>query len=138
MGTQSVVAVMDVKKHPATSADEIFTHNGQRPTGKSPVEFAQLMQKHGAGEVVVNSIDNDGLMNGYDIPLIERVRATVTVPVTVLGGAGSLKDIGQLIAKFGIIGAAAGSLFVFKGPYRAVLINYPSRVEKEKLAALPA
>ncbi len=137
VGTQSVVVVMDVKKNLLTRSYDVFTHNGRESAGKSPIEFAQLMEKQGAGEIVVNSIDNDGLMKGYDIPLIERVRASVSVPITALGGAGSLKDIGDLIQRFSIIGAAAGSLFVFKGVYRAVLVNYPNRQEKERWAALP-
>jgi cyclase len=72
-------------------------------------------------------------MKGYDLSLIEQVRNVTTVPMSVVGGAGSLKDIGGLIGKFGIIGAVAGSLFVFKGVYKAVLINYPNPAEKEQL-----
>ena len=85
----------------------------------------------GAGEVVINFIDRDGQMQGYDLDLIEAIRKRTSLPLTVLGGAGSLGDIQDLIEKFGIIGAAAGSLFVFKGKYRAVLINYPSRSERD-------
>jgi cyclase len=91
------------------------------------------MERLGAGEIVINSIDNDGLMKGYDLALVEKIRESIRVPLTVLGGAGSLHDIGQLIHKYGAIGAAAGSLFVFKGVYRAVLINYPKRKEKDAL-----
>ena len=72
-------------------------------------------------------------MKGYDFELINKIREAITLPITVLGGAGSLKDMETLIPTFGIIGAAAGSLFVFKGKYRAVLINYPSRAEKDAL-----
>jgi cyclase len=71
------------------------------------------------------------MMKGYDLALIEQVRAAVSVPLSALGGAGSLADIEDLIRRHGIIGAVAGSLFVFKGKYRAVLIQYPSRAEKE-------
>ena len=94
----------------------------------------------GAGEVVINSTDRDGVMNGYDMDLIAQVREAIGLPITVLGGAGSLNDIAKLIHTFGIIGAAAGSLFVFKGIYRAVLINYPSCAEKDALiqVTLPA
>ncbi|MBI5141400.1 MAG: imidazole glycerol phosphate synthase subunit HisF [Nitrospirae bacterium] len=134
VGSQSVVVVMDVKKG-KNGKYEIWTHNGGRATGKCPVAFAKLMESLGAGEVVVNSIDNDGVMKGYDMSLARMIRESITLPLTVLGGAGSLKDIGELIDAFGIVGAAAGSLFVFKGVYRAVLINYPSRVEKDALAA---
>jgi cyclase len=134
VGSQSVVAVMDVKKRLSNDHYEIWTHNGSNPTGKSPAEFARRLQVLGAGEIVINSIDNDGVMKGYDLTLVRTIRDSITLPITVLGGAGSLKDIGELINTFGIIGAAAGSLFVFKGVYRAVLINYPSRSEKDGLS----
>lgn len=133
IGSQSVVVVMDVKKSLLNGNYEIWTHNGSRHTGMCPVEFAQKMESLGAGEVVINSIDNDGVMKGYDLALVRIIRESISLPITVLGGAGSLKDIGELISTFGIVGAAAGSLFVFKGIYRAVLINYPSRSEKDAL-----
>ncbi|RWX02400.1 AglZ/HisF2 family acetamidino modification protein [Flavobacterium cerinum] len=132
VGTQSVVAVLDVKKK-LLGGYEVYTHNGKKKTGKNPVEFAKELEKLGIGEIVINSIDNDGVMKGYDMGIIEKVRDAVSIPMTVLGGAGSLEDIKQLIKKFGIIGASAGSLFVFKGVYKAVLINYPSREEKDTL-----
>jgi len=91
------------------------------------------MERLGAGEIVINSIDNDGIMKGYDLALVEKIRESISVQLTILGGAGSLHDIGQVIKKYGVIGAAAGSLFVFKGVYRAVLINYPNREEKDAL-----
>ena len=87
------------------------------------------------GEVVINSIDRDGVMKGYDLELARQVRGAITRPMTVLGGAGSLKDVAELVREFGIVGAAAGSLFVFKGVYRAVLINYPNRAAKDELVA---
>ncbi len=74
-------------------------------------------------------------MKGYDLDLVAAVRGAVSVPMTVLGGAGSLEDMAELIRRFGVVGAAAGSLFVFKGVYRAVLINYPSRADKDALLA---
>ena len=72
-------------------------------------------------------------MKGYDIGLIQKIRDAIHIPMTVLGGAGSLDDIGTVIKQHGIIGAAAGSLFVFKGKYRAVLISYPGKTEKENI-----
>jgi cyclase len=133
VGNQSVVIVLDVKKSLIGGKYEVRTHNGRNKTGKSPVELARQMERLGAGEIVVNSIDNDGLMKGYDFDLVQKIRDEISVPLTVLGGAGSLDDISRLISKFGIIGAAAGSLFVFKGVYRAVLINYPNREEKDAI-----
>lgn len=133
IGAQSVVAVLDVRRHAKRGTYEVFTMNGTQATGLEPAEFAARLEALGAGEILLNSIDRDGAMQGYDLELVERVRAAVTVPITVLGGAGSTKDVGDLIAKHGIIGAAAGSLFVFKGVYRAVLINYPGAAEKDRL-----
>ncbi len=133
VGSQSVVVVLDVKKTDPGRHWELHTHNGTRATGLDPVEFANKVERLGAGEVVVNSIDCDGVMKGYDLELLKRVREAIRLPLTALGGAGSLKDIADLIRTFGIIGAAAGSLFVFKGVYRAVLINYPSRADKDAL-----
>jgi len=135
VGSQSVVVVLDVKKSGWRGKYEILTHNGTKKSGRGPVEFAREMAAQGAGEIVVNAIDRDGTMKGYDLGLAREVREAVSLPLTVLGGAGSLQDIAILIQTFGIIGAAAGSLFVFKGVYRAVLINYPSRTEKDTLLA---
>ncbi len=134
VGSQSIVVVMDVKKVEGRESYEIFIHNGREGTGLSPVEFAKTAEHLGAGELVINSIDCDGLMKGYDLELARRMRNATNLPMTILGGAGSLKDVAALIELFGTIGAAAGSLFVFKGSYRAVLINYPSRSEKDALA----
>jgi len=135
VGTQSVVAVLDVKKRVPSGSYEVWTHNGTRKTGKDPVRLARLLEKNGVGEIVVNSVDRDGAMEGYDLHLAEMVGNVTTVPLTMLGGAGSLNDIGALIASQGIVGAAAGSLFVFKGKYRAVLINYPNPQAKSVLLA---
>lgn len=133
VGGQSVVVVMDVRHK--DKRYEVFTHNGTRATGLDPVDFACQAEAAGVGEIVINSIDRDGQMKGYDRELVHLVRSAVTCPLTVLGGAGTLADVGALVKEFGIIGAAAGSLFVFKGVYRAVLINYPSRIDKDALVA---
>lgn len=137
VGSQSIVAVLDVKKA-AVNNYRTWTHNGTRPTGQDAVVSAQQMEALGVGEIVINSIDQDGTMTGYDLDVIARIWERTTVPITAIGGAGSLDHIRALIGKFGIIGAAAGSLFVFKGPYRAVLINYPRRAEKDALVLSPA
>jgi cyclase len=132
VGSQSIVVVMDVRKVQSGSY-ELFVHNGRTATRLNPVQFAKTAEQLGAGELVINSIDCDGVMKGYDLELAKQVRDATNLPITVLGGAGSLKDIGALIESFGVIGAAAGSLFVFKGSFRAVLINYPTRSEKDAL-----
>jgi cyclase len=132
VGNQSVVVVLDIKKK-LFGGYQLYTHNGTKSHSIDPFKFALTAENLGAGELVINSIDNDGLMKGYDISLIEKFRNIVNLPITALGGAGSLEDIGELIKKFGIIGASAGSIFVFKGVYKAVLINYPINEEKLKL-----
>ena len=134
VGSQSIVVVMDIKKVGFISKKyEVFTHNGVRGSGLCAVDFAKRMEEMGAGEILINNIDRDGTFSGYDYQLIGEVRKSVNVPITVLGGAGSYEDIGTLFKKFGIIGASAGSLFVFKGKYRAVLIQYPNEVKKDEL-----
>ncbi len=133
VGNQSVVVVLDVKKKRWGGKYEAWTRNGSINTKRSPAEIAREMEQLGVGEIVVNSIDNDGKMKGYDLDLVKTVKDSVTVPVTILGGAGSLEHVGELIRSFGIIGAAAGSMFVFKGIYRAVLINYPDLEERDRV-----
>ena len=134
VGAQSVIVVLDVKKK-LLGGYEVYTHNSKKATGINPFQFVEEAQKLGAGEIVINSIDKDGVMKGYDLDLIAKVREKITLPMTVLGGAGSLEDIEKVIDNHGVIGVAAGSLFVFKGPYKAVLINYPDKAEKKNLFA---
>jgi cyclase len=133
VGTQSVVVVIDVKKTQLLNKYEVVTHNGLRRTGRDPIEFACEVASLGAGEIVINSVDRDGEMKGYDLALIDSIRTAVKLPLTLLGGAGSFQDIRGLVKRYGVIGAAAGSIFVFKGKFRAVLINYPSRIEKKEI-----
>ena len=132
VGSQSVIVVLDVKKK-LLGGYEIYTHNGKKASGINPFIFAKEMERLGAGEIILNSIDQDGVMKGYDLNLIDKIAETVSIPLTVLGGAGSLSDMEKVIDKHGVIGVAAGSLFVFKGPYKAVLINYPNQIEKNKI-----
>lgn len=133
VGNQSVVVVMDIKRKSFSKKYEVVTHNGLKTTGIDPVLLAEKIQKYGAGEIVINSVDKDGTMEGYDIEIIRNIRDRVTLPITVLGGAGSNNDLKKLIKEFGIIGASAGSIFVFRGKYKAVLINYPNVNEKEDM-----
>jgi cyclase len=125
IGRQSVVVVLDARKRRSEDNYDVFTHNGQNNTHRSVFDLAREAEALGAGELVINSIDLDGAMTGYDLALAANIRKTVNIPITILGGAGSLTDIETLIRTCGVIGASAGSLFLFKGVYRAVLINYP-------------
>jgi imidazole glycerol-phosphate synthase subunit HisF len=133
VGRQSIVGVIDVITEGLLDNAEVLTHNATKKTGLHPVEFAQRLQKLGVGEIVVNSVNRDGMMQGYDMALVDSISEATDVPLTILGGAGSLNDIRQLIGKYKLVGAAAGSLFVFKGKFRAVLINYPDRIAHEAL-----
>lgn len=130
-GSQSVIVAIDVKKN-EKGKYEVFTHRGQRNTGKDPIEWAIIVEKLGAGEIFLNSIDKDGTMEGYDLELIEEVTKSIKIPVIASGGAGKLEDF-QKAKLAGASAVSAGSLFVFVGPYRAVLINYPNREELEKI-----
>ena len=133
LGRQSVVVVLDIKKRMFGKEYDVYIHNGRKNIKRSVLEVAQQMESLGAGEIVINSIDNDGQMKGYDVSIAQRVREAVNIPITILGGAGSLNDIESLIRACGVIGASAGSLFVFKGVYKAVLINYPNVVQRDEL-----
>ena len=132
VGKQSVVAVLDVRKKKGLFATgfEVCTHNASKVVKQDPVTLAKTLQDAGAGEIVINFVDHDGMMQGYDLDYASEFKRALSVPVTFLGGAGTLDHISQLIQRLGIIGAAAGSLFVFKGKYRAVLINYPNPQKK--------
>jgi cyclase len=126
-GSQAVVISMDVKKT-LFGKYEIFTRSGKKGTGLDPVQFAVEMEKQGAGEILVNSIDRDGTMQGYDLELIRRVADSVTVPVVACGGAGNIQHLAEAI-RAGASAAGAGSMFVFQGPLRGVLISYPAQEE---------
>lgn len=132
VGKQSVVAVLDIRKKKGlfSKGYEVCTHNATKVVKHDPVELAKILQDAGAGEIVINFVDQDGMMQGYDMGYASEFKRVLSVPVTFLGGAGSMEHISQLIHRFGVVGAAAGSLFVFKGKYRAVLINYPTPQQK--------
>lgn len=135
IGRQSVAVVLDVRKKSGLLAKGyvLCTHSAKMTHQLDPVAFAITMQAAGAGEIIINSVDSDGGMKGYDLELAQQMRTALRVPMTMLGGAGSLEDLAALIGKCGVVGAAAGSLFVFKGKYRAVLINYPTAAQKDEV-----
>lgn len=127
-GSQAVVVSMDVKKN-FIGKYEVFTRCGQKKTGLDPVRHAMEVEKMGAGEILLNSIDCDGMMQGYDIELVRSVADAVKVPVVACGGAGNLAHVAEVIQQGHASAAAAGSMFVFQGPLRGVLISYPSPKE---------
>lgn len=133
IGRQSVVVVLDVKKRLFSQDYDVFTKNARTNTKRSVFDMVNEAEKFGAGELVINSIDMDGAMTGYDLALAKKIRQAVNIPITILGGAGNLDHIEALIRSCGVIGASAGSLFVFKGAYKAVLINYPTLAQRDEL-----
>lgn len=131
-GIQSVVAAMDVKKGWLKDYT-VMTKNGTTKTDLSPVGHALKMERLGAGELLINSVDRDGTMKGYDVNLIKKITDAVNIPVIACGGAGHLEHLAEAVRQAGVQAVAAGSLFVFKGKHRAVLINYPDQSELRKL-----
>ena len=127
-GSSTIVVCMDVKKN-LLGRPRTWILGGTRSTGHSPEDYARQVEQKGAGEIIVQSINRDGMMRGYDIELIRRIADSVTVPVVALGGAGSSDHLRQAYVEGHATGLAAGSLFVFQGPKRGVLINYPERSE---------
>lgn len=127
-GSQSVVVSIDAKKR-ADKTYEVYTHGGSKKTGLDPVSFAKKMEEMGAGEIMINSIDRDGTMKGFDIKLVKSVANAVKTPVIACGGAGKLEDFGKAVKQGKASAAAAGSFFVFYGKRRAVLINFPEKNE---------
>jgi imidazole glycerol-phosphate synthase subunit HisF len=133
VGRQSVVVVLDVKKKTLSSDYNVWTLNGSHNTKKNVVDVIQQIQNLGVGEIVLNFIDFDGTEAGYPIKVIQQLKSDIEVPLTIMGGARSLEDMGGAVEQCGLVGVAAGSLFVFKGKYRAVLISYPERKQKKEL-----
>ena len=129
VGSQSIVIVLDVKKK-FLGGYSVYTHNGKIDTGHKFENLVKNFVEKGVGEFVINSIDNDGKMMGYDFNIIRLIRNLVPVPITLIGGAGSIDDIKKLFNEFELVGAGVGSMFVFQGKYKAVLINYPNKDEK--------
>lgn len=127
-GSSTITVCIDVKKK-MFGKEQAWSANGSKASGFDPLEFAQLMEENGAGEIIVQSIENDGEMKGYDLPLISRIAEQVKIPVIALGGAGSVNDLKKAYQEANATGLAAGSLFVYYGPNKGVLINYPENEE---------
>jgi cyclase len=130
-GSQAVVVAIDARR--AGSGHEVFVEGGERAVGSDPASYAQRAEGYGAGEMLVTSIDRDGTMDGYDLDLIRTVAEAVAVPVIACGGAGQRAQLPIPIREAGASAVAAGSIFVFRGPERGVLINFPERTQLEAL-----
>jgi cyclase len=131
-GSQSIIAAIDVRRN-LLGKYTVYSHGGKVATKYDPVKFAQFMEEMGAGEIILTSIDRDGTMKGYDIDLIKKVTSILNIPVVASGGAGKIQDFIDAIQKGGASAVSAGSMFVFQGKHRAVLISYPSMEEIETI-----
>jgi len=127
VGSQSVVISMDVKRT-LLGRYELFDHRINKPFRSDPVRYAKEMEKSGAGEILVNSVDRDGMVTGFDLKLVKMIADQVSIPVIACGGAGDLSHFKQAVES-GASAVAAGSMFVFIGKHKAVLINYPEYKE---------
>jgi imidazole glycerol-phosphate synthase subunit HisF len=127
-GSSTIVVCIDVKKK-MFRGERTWILSGSRSTNYTPLEFASLMEENGAGEIIIQSIEKDGMMEGYDIELIKSVSTAISIPVVALGGAGSKEDLINAYKNGFANGLAAGSLFVYQGTKRGVLINYPDKDE---------
>lgn len=123
-GSSSTVVSIDTKAN-LLNKKYVYSDNGTKNTHLNIIDFAQRMEKLGAGEIFLNSVDRDGTYKGYDIELIKKVSSSVSIPVIACGGAKDEDDLVRAINEGGASASAAGSLFVYKGVHRAVLINYP-------------
>jgi cyclase len=134
-GSQSIVVAVDAKRK-TSGGYEIFSHAGREKTKLDLVDYVKKMEELGAGEIFLNSIDRDGTMEGYDIEMIKKVTDSVSIPVIACGGAGKIEDFVKAVKRGEASAVAAGSMFVFHGKHRAVLITYPSVEELEKALSL--
>lgn len=130
-GAQSVVGAFDVQSS-LFGGDKVYDYLSRKRTGMDPIAHARALEAAGAGELFVNWVNRDGVMEGYDLEGIRRLGSAVHVPLVACGGAGSWEDLDKAIAA-GAGGAAAGSLFVFRGKRRGVLISYPPRAETKNM-----
>jgi len=130
-GSQSIIVSIDAKKH-SNGSYYISTHGGNKSTKINSIAWATKMEEMGAGEILLNSIDRDGTMEGYDLELTKKVSEAVSIPVIACGGAGKYEDIGKVV-EAGASAVTAGSLFVYQGKNRSVLINFPTRKEIEEI-----
>lgn len=132
VGGQSIVVSMDVKKN-IWGKYRVYVQNGSKNTDYDPVTYARKMEEMGAGELLLNAIHKDGTFGGYDTELIRLVSSNTSIPVVAIGGAARVQDFLPAVES-GASAVSAGSMFVFQGPHRAVLISYPTQQElKEKV-----
>jgi len=130
-GSSTVIGSIDIKKN-FWGKYQVYSHSGREIKIKDPVIFAKRMNDEGVGEIMIASVDRDGMMNGYEIEMLEKIATAVSVPVIACSGAKSLSDFKDVVENAGASAVAAGSMFVYHGKLKGVLINFPERTEIEK------
>ncbi|PWG05476.1 AglZ/HisF2 family acetamidino modification protein [Polaribacter aquimarinus] len=133
-GSQSVIASVDVKKN-FFGKYVVYIKSGKKKIKTQLIDYVKMIESKGAGEIIINSIDNDGLMQGYDLELIKTISEVVDIPVIACGGAGNLGHFKEATQKSFASAVSAGSVFVYHGPRRGILINYPEKNELNKVFA---
>lgn len=131
-GNQSVVVTLDIKKD-VWGNRKVFINNGKKNTKLNPIDFVKEVELLGAGEIVINSCDHDGVMKGFDIELLEQIKLNTKIPIIALGGAGNLNHIKHVFKTTNIDAVACGSMFVYQGPLKGVLISYPTHHKIQEL-----
>lgn len=131
-GSSTVIVAIDIKKD-IWGHYKVFDHVRKKSTGASVQEYIKKVCDAGAGELFINNVDRDGTYQGFDTNILQNVNSLVSVPVIACGGASSLNDLKDVVSKTDVSGVAAGSIFVYQGPHRAVLISYPSQEELQRL-----
>lgn len=132
-GSQSVIVTVDIKKD-FWGKKKVFINNGETNTKLNPIDFIKQVETLGAGEIVINSVDNDGVMQGYDIEFLKEIKSNTKVPIIALGGAGNLNHIKEAFEIAKVDAVACGSMFVYQGTLRGVLINYPAYQKIQELS----
>lgn len=127
-GSQSVIVSIDVKKN-ILGKYQVFTKDGTNNTKLNPVEWALEVEKRGAGEILITSMDKEGTWEGFDLQLIRSISDAVSIPVIANGGAGNVKDIGMAVKQGGASAVALGSMLVYQAKGMGVLVNFPDRIE---------
>lgn len=133
-GSSTIVVSVDYKKS-LFGKQQVYVNGGKKSTGRHPVDYAKEMEQLGAGELFLNSIENDGVMTGYDIEMMRKVTDAVSIPVIACGGAGENAHFKQAFQEGKASAVAAGSVFVYQGKKRGVLISYPSSQEINEITS---
>jgi cyclase len=131
-GSSTIIVAVDIKKD-LWGNYKVYDHVKKKTVGQTPAEYALQMCEAGAGELFINNVDRDGTYTGFDSQILESINKIVSIPVIACGGASGTNDLKEVVSKANVSGVAAGSIFVYQGPHRAVLISYPSQEELQRL-----